>query len=65
MSPTDIIPNLWYCWILAVVGIASIYIPFADGVFRKDPWNWEYDVAESGVAAKKAMLEAESSSAQG
>ena len=65
MSPTDIIPNLWYCWILAVVGIASIYIPFADGVCRKDPWNWEYDVAESGVAAKKAMLEAESSSAQG
>lgn len=59
MAPTDIIPNLWYCWILAVVGIASIYIPFADGVCRKDPWNWEYDVAESGVEAKKALMAAE------
>ena len=59
MNPTDIIPNLWYCWVLAIVGILSIFIPFADGTCRKDPWNWEYDVAESGVAAKKAMLEME------
>ena len=57
INPTDIIPCLWYCWILAVVGIASIYVPFADGPCRKDPWNWEYDVAESGVAAKKALIE--------
>ena len=62
MNPTDIIPNLWYCWVLAIVGILSIFIPFADGVCRKDPWNWEYDVAESGVAEKKAMLEMEESS---
>ena len=45
--------------VLAIVGIASIFIPFADGTCKKDPWNWEYDVAESGVAAKKALLEAE------
>ena len=59
MSPMDILPHMWYCWILAVVGILSIFIPFADGICRKDPWNWEYDVAESGVAAKKAVLELE------
>lgn len=59
INPTDIIPNLWYCWVLAIVGIASIFIPFADGACKKDPWNWEYDVAESGVTAKKALLEAE------
>ena len=59
MSPMDILPHMWYCWILAVVGILSIFIPFADGICRKDPWNWEYDVAESGVAAKKAALELE------
>ena len=64
MSPTDIIPRLWYCWILAIVGILSIFVPFADGICRKDPWNWEYDVAESGVAAKKAALEAEAAEAQ-
>ncbi|MEY8389365.1 Na+/H+ antiporter NhaC family protein [Oscillospiraceae bacterium 38-13] len=59
ITPISIIPNLWYCWILAAVGIASIFLPFADGTCRKDPWNWEYDVAESGVAAKKALLESE------
>ncbi len=56
MNPIDILPYMWYCWILAAVGILSIFIPFADGICRKDPWNWEYDVAESGVAAKKASL---------
>ena len=48
---------------LAIVGILSIFIPFADGVCRRDPWNWEYDVAESGVAAKKAAMEAEAAEA--
>ncbi|MEG1593479.1 MAG: Na+/H+ antiporter NhaC family protein, partial [Oscillibacter sp.] len=56
MSPINIIPYMWYCWILAAFGILSIFIPFADGVCRKDPWNWEYDVAESGVEAKKAQI---------
>ena len=64
MSPTDIIPRLWYCWILAIVGILSIFVPFADGICRKDPWNWEYDVSESGVAAKKAAMAAEAAEAQ-
>lgn len=58
MSPVDIVPYMWYCWILAFFGILSIFIPFADGICRKDPWNWEYEVAESGVAAKKAAMAA-------
>lgn len=60
ISTVEIIPNIWYCWILAVVAVASIFIPFADGITRKDPWNYEYDCAESGVEAKKALLKAES-----
>ena len=59
MNTVDIIPNLWYCWILAVFGIASIFIPFADGITKKDPWNWEYNCAESGVEAKKAVINME------
>lgn len=58
ISAIDIISNLWYCWILAAVGILSIFVPFADGVCRKDPWNWEYDCPESGVEAKKAAMAA-------
>ena len=57
MSPVEIVPYMWYCWILAAFGLLSIFVPYADGICRKDPWNWEYDVAESGVAEKKARLE--------
>ena len=57
MSPVEIVPYMWYCWILAAFGLLSIFVPYADGICRKDPWNWEYDVAESGVAEKKTLLE--------
>ncbi len=56
MSPMEIVPYMWYCWFLAGMGLLSVFIPFADGVCRKDPWNWTYDVAESGVEEKKALL---------
>ena len=59
ISPVEIVPFMWYCWILAIFGILSIFVPYADKVCRKDPWNWEYDVAESGVEAKKAALKKE------
>ena len=57
MSPVEIVPYMWYCWILAAFGLLSIFVPYADGTCRKAPWNWEYDVAESGVAEKKTLLE--------
>lgn len=59
ISPVEIVPYMWYCWILAIFGILSVFVPYADKVCRKDPWNWTYDVAESGVAAKKALSENE------
>ena len=53
MNPIDILPYMWYCWILAAVGILSIFIPFADGICRKDPWTWESveRAARAGLAA--------------
>ena len=57
ISPVEIVPYMWYCWILAFFGLLSIFVPYADRTCRRDPWNWEYDVAESGVEAKKALLE--------
>ena len=58
-SAADLVGSMWYCWILAVFGLLSIFIPFADGVTRKNPWNWEYDCPESEVETKKAALAAE------
>ena len=58
-TPIDVIPYLWYPMLLGVFGVISIFVPYADGVCRKDPWNWEYDCSESKVAEKKAKLEEE------
>ena len=53
-TAAGLIGSMWYCWILGVVGILSIFIPFADGVIRKNPWNWELDCAASEAAKKAA-----------
>lgn len=50
VGPFQVIPLLWYQWILAVVGIASIFIPFADSLIRKEPWDWEEDEAVEMVS---------------
>ena len=52
MSPVEIVPFMWYCWILGVFGLLSIFVPYADGICRKDPWNWEHDKAQSTVDKK-------------
>ena len=59
ISPVEIVPYMWYCWILAAFGLLSIFVPYADKVCRRDPWNWEYDTPVSGVEAKKLLLEKE------
>ncbi len=56
-TPIDVIPFLWYCFLMGVFGLISVFVPFSDGATHKDPWNWEYDCAESKVEEKKAVLE--------
>jgi Na+/H+ antiporter NhaC len=50
VSPIQVMPFLWYQFILAIVALVSIYVPFTKA---KDPWNFEYDVPESKVAELK------------
>ena len=59
VSPVAIMPFLWYQQLLGLFALASVFFPYSDGVCRRDPWNWEYDVAESGVAERRAILEGE------
>ena len=37
IAPIQLIPNIWYCWILAMFGIVSIFIPL------KSEWDFEKD----------------------
>ena len=56
VTPINIIPYMWYPMLLGLFGIISIFIPFADSVCRKNPWNWEYHCSESNVEEKKKQL---------
>ena len=49
ISPVEIVPYMWYCWILAIFGLLSIFTGYANRVARKNPWNWEHDMAQSDV----------------
>lgn len=51
VSPIQVMPFLWYQFILAIVALVSIYVPFTKA---NDPWNFEYDVPESKVEEAKA-----------
>ena len=41
VDPRKTASLVWYCWLLLLFGLLSIFFPFADGVIRKKPWNWE------------------------
>ncbi|MEG2082227.1 MAG: Na+/H+ antiporter NhaC family protein [Oscillospiraceae bacterium] len=46
VGPMDLIPLLWYQGLLAVFMILSVYIPYADGVIKKTPWDWDKKAKE-------------------
>ena len=46
VSPLALFPFLWYQQLLAVFTLISMFIPYADGLLKKRPWNWELDKAE-------------------
>lgn len=41
VMPLDVIPLLWYQQLLAISAIISIFVPFADGLIKKNPWKWD------------------------
>ncbi len=53
VSPFQIIPLLWYQQLLAVIAIISIFVPFADGVIRKNPWDFKNDRPMNATSSNK------------
>lgn len=49
VAPIQIIPFMWYNMLLGAFAILSIFVPYADAIIRKDPWNWEHNMAQSKV----------------
>ncbi len=41
VTSLDLIPYVWYCWLLCAFGLLSVFFPFADGIIYKMPWKWE------------------------
>jgi len=47
VSPIGLVPYSWYEMALAVFAAISMFVPYAEGVLRKRPWDFEkWDVAE-------------------
>ncbi|GAA0730043.1 Na+/H+ antiporter NhaC family protein [Clostridium malenominatum] len=46
VSPFEVLPLLWYQWLLAISAILSMYIPFADALIKKTPWDWSKEEAK-------------------
>ena len=51
VSPLEVLPYTWFLYLLAISAIVSIFVPFSDGFIRKDPWNYEHEMAQSKVDA--------------
>lgn len=41
VSPVQIVPYMWYTLLLAVFAIISMFVPYANYIIKKHPWNWE------------------------
>jgi Na+/H+ antiporter NhaC len=48
VSPVEIVPYMWYTFILAAFAAAAIIIPYADHTIKKHPWDWETFKATKG-----------------
>ncbi len=46
VSPTQLLPLLWYPYMLALFAIIAMFVPFADGIIKKHPWNFKTWTAE-------------------
>lgn len=44
VGPMDVMPLLWYQGLLAVFMILSIFVPYADGLIKKKPWDWDKEL---------------------
>ncbi len=53
VSAVSFIPYIWYSFLLALFGILSIFVPFADGYIKKHPWNWDENREESVVGGRE------------
>lgn len=47
VSPMEIIPLTWFCQLLLLGTIISTFIPYADNLLRRDPWNFEKQLPQS------------------
>lgn len=54
VAPFQLMPFFWYQFILGIICIISIFIPFTAA---KDKWNFEYDMPESKVQEHINSLE--------
>lgn len=57
VSPIQVLPYTWFIYLLAISALISIFVPFSDGLVRKDPWDFEHEMVSSKVGKKLDLKE--------
>ena len=57
VSTIEIMPLVWFCQLLLVATIISTFIPFANKLIKKDPWDFEKEAPVSKVEVGEASEE--------
>lgn len=51
VSPLDLLPYTWFLYLLCISAIVSVFIPFSDGIIKKNPWNFAKRKSQAEVLA--------------
>lgn len=49
VSPMQIMPLVWFCQLLLISTLLSTFIPFANKLIVRDPWNFSREMPDSKV----------------
>ena len=41
VSPIQIVPYMWYTFLLAIFAVFAIFFPYANSTIKRNPWNWD------------------------
>ena len=51
LSPFDLIPYMWYQFILTIFGLLAVLVPsLIDSFLKRNPWDWEHNMTSKQYA---------------
>jgi len=55
VSPVQLVPYMWYQFLLCIVALIAIFVPaFCNRLIANDPWDWEKGMSKSMAEKQRA-----------